>query len=225
MAKAKFDINDLKTEATRTFYAGAGVADLAVEAVRDYVADVQKKFAGVQKDVTTRVADVQKSVTALDLEPKVLREQAVTVVNARVDALSKDAKARRAAIEARVAELQAEAKAYPAKVQALVNENVATAGDTYGDLVKRGETLVARIRRQESTQATVSSARTTTAKAKTTKTQATKATKSTAKKASTSAKKSASAPKKSAKATKTAATKTATSAAQATTDAATKVGD
>ncbi|MGH3361325.1 MAG: hypothetical protein ACRDOM_02610 [Nocardioides sp.] len=44
MAKAKFDI---KTEATRTFYAGAGVADFAVETVREYVADVQAKFTGV----------------------------------------------------------------------------------------------------------------------------------------------------------------------------------
>ena len=82
-----------------------------------YVADVQKKFAGVQKDV-------QKSVTDFEFQPQALREQAVTVVNARVDALAKEAKARRTAIEARVAELQAEAKAYPAKVQALLNENV-----------------------------------------------------------------------------------------------------
>ena len=48
MAKAKFDI---KTEATRPLYAGVGVTDLAVETVREYVADVQKKVAGVQKDV------------------------------------------------------------------------------------------------------------------------------------------------------------------------------
>jgi hypothetical protein len=202
---AKFDIKDLKTEATRGLYAGAGVADLAVEAVRDYVADVQKKFADVQKDVTTRVADVQKSVTEFEFEPKALREQAVTVVNARVEAISKDAKARRAAIEARVAELQTEAKTYPAKVQA-------SAGDTYGDLVKRGEVLVARIRKQESTQATATAAKTTTTKAKTTATQA----KKTAKKSPA---------KKSAKATSTAAKKTATSAASATTDAASKVGD
>lgn len=208
MAKAKFDI---KTEATRPFYAGVGVTDLAVEAVRDYVTDVQKKFAGVQKDVQD-----------FDFEPKALRDQAVTVVNARVDALSKDAKARRAAIEARVAELQAEAKS-------LVDDSVDTASSVYGDLVKRGETLVERIRRQESTKATKKSAKTTASKAKTTKTQATKATKSTAKKTAKTAKstasKTAAAPKSSAKATATAAKKTATSAVSATTDAAAKVGD
>lgn len=222
MAKAKFDI---KTEATRPLYAGVGATDLVVEYVREYVADAQKKLAGVQKDLTTRVTDVQKSVRELDLEPKALRQQAVTVVNARVDALSKDAKARRAAIEARVAELQSEAKAYPAKVQALLNDNVATATDAYGDLVARGEKLVGRVRKQQSTQQAAASAKTTTAKAKTTKTQATTATKKTAKTARSTAAKKSAAPKSSAKATTTAAKKTASSAAEATTDAAAKVGD
>ena len=158
MAKAKFDI---KTEYTRSLYAYVGVADLAVEAVRDYFA----KAVDVQKEVATKVAD-------LDYKPAALREQAVTVVNARVDALSAEAKARRAKIEARVAELQtqlqAEAKSLPAKLN-----------DTYADLAERGERLVGRIRRQESTKATVKSAKTTVTKAKTTKTQATKAAEST----------------------------------------------
>lgn len=215
MAKAKFD---MKTEATRPIYAGVGVTDLVVEFVREAVADVQKTFAGVQKDVSTRITD-------FELEPKALREQAVTAVNARVDALSKDAKARRAAIEARVAELQS-----------ALNENVATVGDAYTDLAKRGETLVERIRKQQSSKATVSSAKTTTAKAKTTKTQATKAAKTTAtatkttakktaKKASTTAKKSTTAPRSSAKATVTAAKQTVENAVEATGDAAAKIGD
>jgi hypothetical protein len=213
MAKAKFDI---KTEATRPLYAGVGVTDLAVARVRGYVADVQKRFADVQKDV-------QKSVTDLDFQPKALRDQATTVVSSRVDALAKDAKARRAAIEARVAELQEEAKAYPARVQALLTDNVTTATGTYDELVKRGETLVGRIRRQQSTQRTASSAKTTTAKAKTTTTQA----KKTAKKTTSTAKKTAkkSSAKSSAKATATAAKKTAASAAEAAGDAAQKVGD
>ncbi len=226
MAKAKFDI---KTEATRPIYAGVGVTDLAVGLVRDYVADAQKRFAGVQKDVQTRV-------TKIDLEPKALREQAATVLNARVEALSKDAKARRAAIEARVAELQSDAQAVPGLVQSALNENLAAVQGTYADLAQRGEKLVGRIRRQQSTKATASSAKTTTAKAKTTKTQATKATKSTtstakktakksAKKATSTAKKTSTAPKSSAKATATAAKETASNATQAASDAASKVGD
>jgi chromosome segregation ATPase len=202
MAKAKFDIKDIKIDAT-PLYAGVGVVDAAVEVVREYVADVQTRFVGVQKDL-------QKTVTTIDFEPKALREQAVTVVNTRVEALSKDAKARRAAIEARVAELQTEAKELPAKVQALVNENVETVSDTYADLAKRGEALVARIRKQEATKATKAAAKTTSAKAKTTRTQAAK---------------SATTAKSSAKATGTAAKKTVKRAAKATTDGASKVGD
>jgi heparin binding hemagglutinin HbhA len=175
------------------------------------VADLQKRLAEVQKDVQTRISD-------LDLEPKTLRDQAVTVVTAQLDALSKDAQVRREAIEKRVAELQVDAAGIPATVNA-----------TYADLAKRGETLVGRMRTQESTQATAAAAQTTTAKAKTTKTQATKAakktTKSTTKKATSTAKKTSAAPRSSAKATTTAAKKTASSAAQATTDAAAKVGD
>ena len=94
MAKTKFDI---KTEATKPLLAGVGVTDLAVEVVRDFVSETQTRLAGVQKDVTARVADVQKTVT----NPKTLRKQAVTVVNARVDAITADAKARRKAIEPR----------------------------------------------------------------------------------------------------------------------------
>ena len=199
MAKAKFDIKnfDIKTvelpaAAAKPLYAGVGATDLAVEYVREYVADVQKKVTKVQKDVQTRFAGVQKNVKGFEFEPKAVREQTVTVVNSRVS------------------ELRSDAKAQVEKVQTLVNENVATVTDTYGDLAKRGETLVARIRKQEATKATTASAKTTAAKAKTTKTQAKKSTK----KASSSA-----------KATRTSAKKTASNAVKATTTGASKVGN
>lgn len=201
---AKFDI---PTEAARPLYAGVGATDLVVGYVRDAVADVQKRFAEVQKELQTRISD-------LDLEPKALREQALTVFNLQVDELSKETQARRDAIEARVAELQA-----------FVAENAANLTAAYADLAKRGEVLVDRIRAQEATKATASSAKTTTAKAKTTKTQAKKSAKTTAKKATSTAKKSSATPKSSAKATATAAKSTASNAARAATDAAEKVGD
>ena len=203
MAKAQFDLKqfDIKsldlTVATKPLYAGAGVADLAVEAVRDYAAEIQKK-----------VAELRGELKGLDLST-----------------VTKDAKARRAALEARVAELQSEAKTLPTKAQKYFDENLTTVSGTYGELVVRGEGLVKRIRNQESTKATVKSAKTTTAKAKTTKTQATKAAKSTASSAKKSAAKKSAPAKRSAKATGTAAKKTATSAAKATADAAAKVGD
>jgi cell division septation protein DedD len=206
---------DLKVDrktATKPLYAGAGFTDLAVAFVREYVTGAQLRLAGAQK----RVAD---------LEPQALRDQATTAVNARVEALSKDAKARRGAIEKRVADLQSDAKDIPAKLQAFLDENVTAAHGVYDDLATRGEGLVTRIRNQESAKATAASAKTATAKAKTTKTQAGKATKSTATSATSTAKKKSAAPKSSAKATATAATKTASSATEAAGDAASKVGD
>ena len=190
----------LQAAAERPFYAGVGMTDLAVEVVRDYVADVQSRVRGYS-------VDVQKNVQSLDLQPKALRDTAVSVVTERVDAL------------------QGEVRTVPARVQNLVDDNVALLEGTYGDLVKRGESLVGRIRRQKTTQDTVKSAETTVAKAKTTKTQATKASKSTAKKATSTAKKRSSAPRSSAKATTTAAEKTASSTVEAVTDAAAKIGD
>ena len=57
---------------------------------------------------------MQKTVTGRRPRAEGAPDQAATVVNARVDALTKDAKARRARVEARVAELQAEAQAFGA---------------------------------------------------------------------------------------------------------------
>lgn len=220
--RTKFDI---RTEARKPLYAGVGVTDLAVEIVRDLVTETQ-----------TRLTSVQRTATS----PKALREQAVTVVGSRVDALAKDAKAYRAAIESRVAELQAEAKGYPARVSSLVDENVNHAADTFIELVERGESLVGRIRRQKSTKDTVTAARTTVAKAKTTNTQArktsaaaTKTAKTAVKKATVTAKKTntkpaakkAAATKSSAKATVTTAKNTAENAVKAVSDAAQKIGD
>jgi hypothetical protein len=212
MAKAKFDIKTVQTEAQksaqRAFHASVGVTDLAVEVVRDYAAGAQKRIESVQKSVTT-------------FEPKALGTQA-----------AKDAKARRVAIEKLVAQLQAqlqsEAVAVPAKVQKVIDINVEAATDTYGDLVKRGESLVGRIRRQQSTQDTVAASKTTVTKAKTTRTQASKAAKKTttaAKKSTTAAKKRATTPRSSAKATATSAKKTVSAGSRALTDAAAKVGD
>jgi len=143
MATAKFDIKTIQTPATKTLHAGVGVADLAVEAVKTYVADAQKKaqkrLEGVQKDAVKAFEDVQKSVKGFEFQPKALRSQATTVVTARVDELSKEATTRRDLIEKRVAALQADA-------QKFVTTNIETATDTYDVLAKRGETVVKKLR-------------------------------------------------------------------------------
>jgi hypothetical protein len=127
MAKTKIDFKSLEIPAAAKtpLYAGVGAGDLAVTAVLEYVADVQKKVTDVRDDATARVADVQKTVT--DFDAKKLRAAAV-----------ERAKARRTAIESRVAELQA----LPTKGQTVALEYVGTVTDTYADLAKRGEAVV-----------------------------------------------------------------------------------
>jgi hypothetical protein len=147
MAKAKFDIAaiDFKTEAQKGLHAGVGAADLAIETVKEYISEAQKKaqerFEAAQKDAQKAITSAQKSVKGFEFQPQALRSQATTVVGSRVDELSKDAKARRTAIEKRVADLQTEA-------QKFVTENVETATGTYEQLAKRGEKVVKRIRKE-----------------------------------------------------------------------------
>jgi hypothetical protein len=217
MAKARFDIpTQLPEVVARPVYAGVGVTDRAIEAVRSAVADVQKRAVAVQQDVSKTVAD-------LDYQPQALREQATRALTERVDTLGKDAQARRKAVEQRLAELQTEARDLPVRLQKLVDEQVAGAVETYDELVRRGETLVGRIRRQPATREATAAAETTVAKAKTTRTQATKAAEKSASTVKKTARKGPAT--SSAKATATSAKKTAGRTAKATTDAASKVGD
>ena len=188
-----------KFDATRPFYAALGAGDLAVEFARTATADVQARAAKV------------------DLEPNVLRDQALTMLSSRVEELQGDAKKAQAAFEARLAELQADAKSLPERIEKLVNDYRAELNKTveefnkaYLELAGRGESFVKRVRNQEATKQTKAAAGTTAAKAKTTSTQA---------------KKSAKPAASSAKATGTAAKKTASEAAKATSDAAAKAGN
>jgi hypothetical protein len=217
MAKARFDIpTQLPVAVARPVYAGVGATDRVVAVVREAVADVQKRAVAAQHDV-------QKTVAGLDYQPQALREQATRAVTSGVHTVSQDAQARRRAVEHQLAELRADARNLPVRLQKLVDDQVTQAVESYEELVKRGETLVGRIRGQQSTREATASAQTTTAKAKTTRTQATKAAKKSASTAKKNARKSPAG--SSAKATRTSAKKTAAKTARATTDAASKVGD
>jgi heparin binding hemagglutinin HbhA len=206
MARTRLDLpTQLPEGVARPIFAGVGVTDRVVEVVRDYVADVSKRALAVQQDV-------QRTVSGLDYQPQALRDPAGQVGKV---------------LSASVESFNADARSLPTRLQKLVDGRVATAGDTYDELVKRGETLVGRIRRQQSTQRATASANTTVVKAKTTRTQATKTAQSSTASAKKSVKKTArkSSARSSAKATGTAASKTASSATKAATDAAQKVGD
>jgi heparin binding hemagglutinin HbhA len=160
-----------------------------------------------------RVIDAGVGVTDLavgtvrDYAAEAQKTVQMGVAAAQKSVVEFDPKATYAAIEKRVVSLPA--------------TGLSTATDAYGDLVKRGQTLVGRIRRQPSTQEAVAAAETTVAKAKTTKTQASGAAKATKK---TAAKKRTAA-KSSAKATGTAAKKTVSAGSRALVDSAQKVGD
>jgi hypothetical protein len=197
-------------------YAGVGVTDRVIEALREALADAQKRALAVQQDV-------QKTVSALDHQPQVLRHHATRAVSGGVDTLGKDAQARLRVAEQRLAAVQADARTLPVRLQKLVDEQVSSAVETYDGFVRRGETLVGRIRRQPATQEATAAAQTTTAKAKTTRTQATKTAKKSASTANKTARKSPA--KSSAKATATSAKKTASNTAAATAQAASKVGE
>jgi heparin binding hemagglutinin HbhA len=137
MATAKFD---LKTEAQKTLNAGVGAADRAIVAVKEYVTEAQKRLDGYQKNAQQALASAQQS--ARDFDVRTLPAQATTVVSTRVDELSKEARARRSAIEKRVVELQDDAQKFVA-----VNV-VETATGTFNQLAKRGEKVVNRVRKQ-----------------------------------------------------------------------------
>ena len=160
-------------------------------------------------------------------------EREVEQLQAQV--LTLPAKAQTAATE-RLSSVMSDMRALPVQAQTRVQAGVAAAlgqaSETYGDLAKRGESLVTRIRRQKSTQETIDAAANTTSRAKATATTARKAAKSTgttAQKAArttrTTEEKAAKSTATSAKATRPTAQKTATSAAKATGDAAKKIGD
>lgn len=143
-----FDLGALQAELTRGLYASAGVADLAVTALRDYmadtpahVADVQSRVADVQKIVQQGVADVRNSVKDIDFKPEAVRARATKTLSESVEGLTALAKSRRTAIEERVAELR--------DARDAVLSNVSAAAVSYDDLVKRGESAIGRVRKAE----------------------------------------------------------------------------
>jgi heparin binding hemagglutinin HbhA len=209
-------------------------APAAVYAVAGATDAVVKRLRSVPVD------ELQAQVLSLPTKAQSFASESINAVVTDVRALPEQVRTLPAAAQARV--------------QAGVAAALDTATGTYGDLVKRGDVLVSRIRGQKSTQEAAAAtttarsrakattttakkaAKSTTTRAKATGTTAQKAAKSTTKQAakstaprakatSTTAKKGASATSTSAKAAGTTAQKAAAATAQATTDAAKKIGD
>ena len=131
-------------EVPKPVYAGAGVAGLAVEAVKEYVDTLTAVAQARGAAVAARVYGYQKQVAGF--EPKSFADTVQGKATARVESLTAEAKARRAKVEARVGELQVDALALPDKVTSFYKETATEALGTYEDLAKRGEVFVARLR-------------------------------------------------------------------------------
>ena len=129
-------ITDLRKQLNQPLFAVAGASEVALDYARAYVAETQG-----------RLVKTQDRLAKVDLDPQALSSQARTLVNSRVDELTRDAKAAQARFEARVAELQKDATSFPGKVQvqflAALNDLV----KTYAELADRGEKFVAAIRK------------------------------------------------------------------------------
>jgi hypothetical protein len=159
-------------------------------------------------------SDFQTRSSKINLEPKQLQADFEAAAKHRVD-------------DVRAAQNKAQQRA-----EAVFNEVVAQATTTYDSLAGRGQKLVNRIMRQQSTQQVKRAASTTKSQAKAATTTAKKGASSTGSSAKKSAsqtrstaKKSASQTQSRAKAAGTSARKTAESAGTATSQAAQKVGD
>jgi len=140
MARTQFNVDQFKAEAVKPLYAVAGATEVAYEFARGYAAEAQKT-------ASERFNDAHTAVSKIERDPKALQNQAVSLVNARVEELTKDAKEAQAHFEARIAELQKDAKDFPAKVQKQLEDAVKELADTYADLAARGEKFVAAIRK------------------------------------------------------------------------------
>ncbi|HET9499354.1 MAG TPA: hypothetical protein VFO98_03750 [Marmoricola sp.] len=140
MAKTQINVQQLKSEAVKPFYAVAGATELAVAHARAYANEAQK---GAQQ----RLKDVQKRVTKVERDPKALQGRAVTLVNARLDELQGQAKAAQTKFDARLKELQKDALDFPGRVEAQLNEALEELNATYADLAQRGEKFVAALRK------------------------------------------------------------------------------
>jgi hypothetical protein len=140
MANTTFTVDQIRTTAVKPFYAVAGATELAYELASGYA-------SVAQKNAQERLTEVQKSVSKIDRDPKAFQTQAVALINARVDELTKDAKKAQSRFEARVTELQKDAQAFPGKLQTEIDDAVTELAQTYADLVDRGEKLVTAFRK------------------------------------------------------------------------------
>ncbi|MGN6334274.1 MAG: hypothetical protein ACTHOD_21885 [Motilibacteraceae bacterium] len=202
------ELRDTLTD-PKPLYAAVGATDLAARTLRE----ASGKLAELRTEVKAPSARTVKvpglTLPAVTVQPaelvKHLQERAAGLP-ALVQAQSRSLPA---AAQDQAKELREDAEELPAKAVAKALELSARAGEVYDGLATRGKTVVAKIRRQESTQAAERQAEATVSKTKA---------------AGTTARKSAASTRKATKAAGTSATRTARAAAKAAEEGVEKLG-
>src|SRR5690606_26289533 len=157
MAKAKLDI---KTEATRPFFATVGATDLTLEVAVQAATDLQgrvKAFAPTKyapksfdlKSLDLKAIDVKtlnklaqsyaKGAAKDAKDAQVKFESRVKGIRFDVTDARGQMKEAQTKLEARINGFQADVMSLPAKAQRVFTEAVSDAGDAYTELAERGE--------------------------------------------------------------------------------------
>jgi len=144
---------DIKSEATRPFFATVGATDLTLEVAVQVATDLQgrvKSFEFEPKRIPAPTFDL-KAFDVRSFDVRGLDVKALDVRGIRFDAADTQARFKEAQtrFEARINELQADALALPARAQKVLADVVAEANDAYAELVERGEKAFALIRKGE----------------------------------------------------------------------------
>jgi predicted nucleic acid-binding Zn-ribbon protein len=154
-----------KFDASKTFYAWVGAAELAVEKLRESAADVQerdlKAFAaqvGTQfsKSLDDLVGELQKDLESLPQSAQARLEKLPEELKAlprRIEALVEDARDLPKSAQARFEELQGEAKTFRGRFDTIVEAHRSTFADfaeeyveAFEELAVRGRAFVAKLR-------------------------------------------------------------------------------
>ncbi|GGR57172.1 heparin binding hemagglutinin HbhA [Nocardioides luteus] len=190
-----------KIETTKPINAVAGAADLALETVKSYATDLQKKVDGYRSEATTKLTDARAKATEKATAYRTQATEKATAAKTTVTGF--DPKTLPALAKEQYAILPEKLKT---TVKAKLDETAGSATGTYDKLATRGETVVAKLKKAETPAETAKAEKAEKAEPKAeTKTEPKAESKSETK---TEAKSEPKAPAKKAPAKKTAAKKT-----------------
>ena len=133
-----------KIETTKPINAVAGAADLALETVKSYATDLQKKVDGYRSEATTKLTDARAKATETATAYRTQATEKATAAKTTVTGF--DPKTLPALAKEQYAIIPEKLKT---TVKAKLDETAGSATGTYDKLATRGETLVAKLKKAE----------------------------------------------------------------------------